>query len=236
MQTLTPVVGFQTVLDAFRFVRISFGSHELTEEFVPSIDEHFEGLRNKEGAYQNAKMKRLVLSAKIRRLDKRLNLEVQQVARKVGVLVEGDGQSPLYLSVFPVTPSVGMKTVGSEEQSRFVRNIIHQIESNDALVSLRDELDELKKRQTELEDALSARNEMRDTEHQAKVDRDRTAAEACQFYNQLYPKVFTLFPKDKSEAETFFYTISHRKRSNGKTSDEDDNADSDKIEDVGEKK
>lgn len=232
MQTLTAVVGFQTILDAFRFVRISFGSHELTEQFVPEIEEKFELMRAKESNYQNVKMKRLVLSAKIRRLDSRLNAEVQQVARQVKVIVKGDVQSPLYLSVFPVTPSAGMKTVGTEDQSRFVRNIIHQIENNDALASLRPDLPVFKSCQEQLEAAVAGREAQRDEEHQAKVDRDREAGEACKFYNQLYPKVCTLFPDDKTEADTFFYTISRHKKNNGKGSAEEETADSDQIEEV----
>jgi hypothetical protein len=158
-------------------------------------------------------------TALIGHLDSVVDERVAAIARDMAVITGGKKDDELYKALFPVAPSTATAHVASESQNRFVKAVIDRIENDSRYENLRGRAAALKQAQTDLEGALSQREELRTPEQRASSDLQAALDSARRAYNKLHPRLSLLFD-NKSYVETFFVKMSK----SAKPDDEDGEA------------
>ncbi len=207
MQKLTTRHAVQVHFDAMRFLCIQLAVYPDLKEMLDEATALIEELKSAEGAYQQSKFYRMSDTAKITYLDKMLGKVVSKIARAVRVLVDGNLKSPVYVTLFTKAPSTAMRGGVSEDQKRFISNIIYQVENNDVYDSLRPELPALKAQNEALLAAVASREAKQDAESRALTARNLATEHIRAFYNLLPSRLNIHFQGQEALVDSFFYAV-----------------------------
>jgi signal transduction histidine kinase len=219
MQKLQNNHGYPKVKRAMRYASIRLRSKPETVALAQEIDAERSRLDKANEAYEQSVEERVAATALIGHLDSLVDEGVAAIARDVAVITANRPDDAFYKALFPVAPSTATAPVASESQNRFVKALIDRIQSDSRYESLRGRAATLKQAQSDLDAALSRREELRTPEQRTAADLQAALESARRAYNKLHPKLSLLF-ESKSYIETFFATVRKSDKPGGEAEDE----------------
>jgi hypothetical protein len=188
---------------ALRFLRIRLGSRPDTKSLAEPVEEARKSVRATDEAWKEARYARQAATAEVQYQDELLDADVMALSRKALVLTDGKRDDPRYAKLFPSAPSQAMAGVGSEAQTRYVKQILTRLVEEPDLAELRGNEKTIAKRLEALEAATKVRNDLYVPEASAQADRRRAIDDARQLYKTTHLQLKLLL-SDDTLVESFF--------------------------------
>jgi len=206
MEKLRDDHRFPAVKRAVRFCALRLGSRPELGACAGDMARCRADLRRCEERWEDALDERVAASAEVLFRDQRLGEAVAALARDVNVLVGGRTDDARYQRLFLTTPSAAMRPVAGPDQERFVRNVLHVLESDDAFVHERKHAAAIRAGQEALDEAIARRDTLQLAEDRARRELDIATGEARTLYNQMGHRVALAYPGDDVLVDSFFWS------------------------------
>lgn len=189
-------------------------------------------LSEKHERWQQAVEERVAATAEITYRDEQLDLLISSLAREALVLTNGDRTHPTYRKLMPTSPTLAMKSIASDTQTRYVKTVLAVLKDDADLAALEGFVPALETAQAALESAQARRAELGVPESRAHTDRQLVVDEAQRFLGLARAQLTLLFPSDKNLVKSFFPPTSRTStRSNVNNDDSSDDLLTDSSED-----
>lgn len=219
MRRLTKNSGLQACLNANRFLQVQLGSNPKTLHLVDRIRLNISKVKKAEGTYQDAKIKRMVLTASIQYQSKTIYSGLMKISRGLLYELNGNSKDALYTRLFPKSPSSLLRQKTLQDQRRIYKQIIEIIQTEDEYEKYRDNLPEV----VEAFDALNRNSEELDgvfnAEKRAANERNIAIQEANGDDNFMEHELALIFPTNAKLVETFFYASSSKRADSSDSAD-----------------
>jgi hypothetical protein len=203
MKNLKETSSTDALVTSARVHTIRLKSNPATEPLAPPTEAVVTELKSADALYQEALVKRMVLTGQLNYADSVLDDLVMGASRKVLDLVAGDRTDQRYRAVFAISPSDGTEDVASPAQDRFVSNVIVELRK-DADASLSALADPIDAAQAEVMDIRAKRDAAYAAEGNASNALRLARVRLIDNIRGNQPRLQIIFPKKKRVVRSFF--------------------------------
>lgn len=212
MEQLSVNDGPQVVLSRVRVLAIRLSARPDTRSLASAIILVRDGLKRALDAYEERKDERMAATGAVGFADTEEDELIASLARRMRVIVEGNLQDPRYLATFSMAPSEATSGVASDDQARFVGQVITTLESLPELAELADLVPDLKAARAAVVAAQEAHAAAEIREGVAWNALQAAEASARAAFADAEPRLMLIFPGQRRKVDSFYPATRKRKK------------------------
>ncbi len=222
MKQLTDNHSSETTFKAILYLRVQLVRKPVTanpdspdspKQLILECDEQLEKLHSSQMQELKAMASRMGINAELQQAASESYHLILQIAREVRALVQGDVSDPVYLKLFPKSPSSLISP-----NSEYMHHIDYAIRIRETLTndpdyaSLAHYAPKLEETTRQIQDLLGRRSICAKEENDASIAVKKITESAQAFYNHAYTRLLMYYRSNKKIVEPCFFKLSTKKK------------------------
>ncbi len=222
MNQLTDKTPHTTTYNSILFLRVQLMRKPAPEDpegpngpkqLMVECGDHLQQLHQAQDALMMANANRVGLNAELKQVVTDSHKLVLQIAREVRAHLQGDSKDPIYLKIFPKSPTeLSNPNHGYSHHIDYIHRLRDKIAADADYELFRNHIPDLEANMQKIRDQIEKRAAAISAENDATIALNQVAEKARNFYNHAYARLLMAYNSDYKIVESCFHKIQTKKK------------------------